>query len=130
MNEEILKLAPKGIWKEFQGILNVPRPSKREAQMVAYLEQWAKDHKVDYIKEECGNIIMSVPATKGMEDRQTVILQAHMDMVCEKNADTTFDFLTDAIQAHIEGDWLTATNTPLGADDGSDVEVVFIFIYE
>ena len=121
MNEEILKLAPKGIWKEFQGILNVPRPSKREAQMVAYLEQWAKDHKVDYIKEECGNIIMRVPATKGMENRQTVILQAHMDMVCEKNGDKKHDFEKDPIEAVIKGEWLHANGTTLGADDGMGV---------
>ena len=59
MNESILKLAPKGVWEEFKGILNVPRPSKKEEKMVAYLEKWAKDHKIEYIKEKCGNIIMN-----------------------------------------------------------------------
>ncbi|MBQ3737643.1 MAG: cytosol nonspecific dipeptidase, partial [Bacteroidales bacterium] len=106
MSNDILKLKPEGIWKEFNGILAVPRPSKKEAKMVAYLEKWAKDHKVKYVKEACGNIIMSVPATKGMEDRQTVILQAHMDMVCEKNSDKKHDFEKDPIEPVIKGEWL------------------------
>ena len=121
MNNDILNLAPKGIWKEFHGILSVPRPSKREAKMVAYLEKWANDHKVSYIKEECGNIIMSVPATPGMEDRQTIILQAHMDMVCEKNGDKVHDFENDPIEAVIKGEWVHANGTTLGADDGMGV---------
>ena len=108
MNEVVLKLKPENVWKEFQGIMGVPRPSKREEKMVAYLEKWAKDHKVEYKKEPCGNIIMSVPATKGMENRQTVILQAHMDMVCEKNGDKKHDFDKDPIEAVLKGEWLHA----------------------
>ena len=121
MNESILKLNPKNVWEEFKGILNVPRPSKKETKMVAYLEKWAKDHKVKYVKEECGNIIMSVPATKGMEDRATIILQAHMDMVCEKNSDKKHDFEKDPIEAVIKGEWVHANGTTLGADDGIGV---------
>ena len=128
MNENILKLKPAGIWKEFQGIMNVPRPSKKEAKMVAYLEKWAKDHKVKYVKEECGNIIMTVPATKGMEDRQTVILQAHMDMVCEKNNDKKHDFEKDPIEAVIKGEWVHANGTTLGADDGIGVAAALAVI--
>ena len=128
MNNEILKLKPAGVWKEFQGILGVPRPSKKEEKMVAYLEQWAKDHKISYIKEECGNIIMSVPATKGMEDRQTVILQAHMDMVCEKNSDKVHDFENDPIEAVIKGEWLHANGTTLGTDDGIGVAAALAVI--
>ncbi len=128
MSNEILKLKPEGIWKEFNGILGVPRPSKKEAKMVAYLEKWAKDHKVKYVKEECGNIIMSVPATKGMEDRQTVILQAHMDMVCEKNNDKKHDFEKDPIEPVIKGEWLHANGTTLGADDGIGVAAALAVI--
>ncbi len=128
MNESILKLKPAGIWKEFQGIMNVPRPSKKEEKMVAYLEKWAKDHKVKYVKEECGNIIMTVPATKGMEDRQTVILQAHMDMVCEKNNDKKHDFEKDPIEAVIKGEWVHANGTTLGADDGIGVAAALAVI--
>ena len=128
MSNDILKLKPEGIWKEFNGILGVPRPSKKEAKMVAYLEKWAKDHKVKYVKEECGNIIMSVPATKGMEDRQTVILQAHMDMVCEKNSDKKHDFEKDPIEPVIKGEWLHANGTTLGADDGIGVAAALAVI--
>ncbi len=128
MNESILKLKPVGIWKEFNGILGVPRPSKKETKMVAYLEKWAKDHKVKYVKEECGNIIMSVPATKGKEDRQTVILQAHMDMVCEKNNDKKHDFEKDPIEPVIKGEWLHANGTTLGADDGIGVAAALAVI--
>ena len=128
MSNDILKLKPQGIWKEFNGILGVPRPSKKEAKMVAYLEKWAKDHKVKYVKEECGNIIMSVPATKGMEDRETVILQAHMDMVCEKNSDKKHDFEKDPIEPVIKGEWLHANGTTLGADDGIGVAAALAVI--
>ena len=128
MSNDILKLKPEGIWKEFNGILGVPRPSKKEAKMVAYLEKWAKDHNVNYVKEECGNIIMTVPATKGMEDRQTVILQAHMDMVCEKNSDKKHDFEKDPIEPVIKGEWLHANGTTLGADDGIGVAAALAVI--
>ena len=128
MSDNILKLKPEGIWKEFNGILGVPRPSKKEAKMVAYLEKWAKNHKVKYVKEECGNIILTVPATKGMEDRQTVILQAHMDMVCEKNSDKKHDFEKDPIEPVIKGEWLHANGTTLGADDGIGVAAALAVI--
>ena len=128
MSNDILKLKPEGIWKEFNGILGVPRPSKKEAKMVAYLEKWAKDHKISYVKEDCGNIIMTVPATKGMEDRQTVILQAHMDMVCEKNSDKKHDFEKDPIEPVIKGEWLHANGTTLGADDGIGVAAALAVI--
>jgi len=128
MNEVVLTLKPEGVWKEFQGIMGVPRPSKREAKMVAYLEKWAQDHKVKYVKEECGNVIMTVPATPGMEDRQTIILQAHMDMVCEKNGDKVHDFDKDPIEAVLKGEWLHANGTTLGADDGIGVAAALAVI--
>ena len=128
MNDSILKLAPAGVWKEFQGILNVPRPSKKEGKMVKYLEQWAKDHKIKYTKEKCGNIIMTVPATKGMEDRKMIALQAHMDMVCEKNGDKVHDFEKDPIEAIIKGEWVHANGTTLGADDGIGIAAALAVI--
>ncbi len=128
MNESITKLAPAGVWKEFQGILSVPRPSKKEGKMVQYLEKWAKDHKIKYTKEKCGNIIMTVPATKGMEDRKMIALQAHMDMVCEKNGDKVHDFEKDPIEAVIKGEWLHANGTTLGADDGIGVAAALAII--
>lgn len=128
MNEIVTKLKPEGVWKEFQGIMGVPRPSKREEKMVAYLENWAKDHNVSYVKEPCGNIIMTVPATEGMENRQTIILQAHMDMVCEKNGDKIHDFDTYPIEAVLKGEWLHANGTTLGADDGIGVAAALAII--
>jgi aminoacyl-histidine dipeptidase len=128
MNESLLNLQPKGVWEEFKGILNVPRPSKKETQMVSYLEKWAKDHKINYVKENCGNIIMTIPATKGYENRQTIILQAHMDMVCEKNGDKVHDFEKDPIEAIIKGEWVHANGTTLGADDGIGVAAALAVI--
>lgn len=128
MNENISTLKPTNVWKEFQGILAVPRPSKKEAKMVAYLEEWAKNHKVSYVKEPCGNIIMSVPATKGYENLKTIILQAHMDMVCEKNNDKVHDFEKDPIEAVIKGEWVHANGTTLGADDGIGVAAALAVI--
>lgn len=130
MNESILSLNPAGVWKQFQGILAIPRPSKKEGKMIEYLENWAKEHKVKYIKEPCGNIIMEVPATKGFEDRKTIILQAHMDMVCEKNNDKVHDFEKDPIEAIISGDWVHANGTTLGADDGIGVAAALAVITE
>lgn len=128
MNENILSLKPARVWKEFQGILGVPRPSKKEGKMVAYLEKWAIDHKIEYIKEESGNIIMRVPATKGYEKRPIVVLQAHMDMVCEKNSDKVHDFENDPIEAVIKGEWVHANGTTLGADDGIGVAAALAVI--
>ena len=118
MSDNILQLKPEGLWKEFNNILGVPRPSKKEAKMVAYLEKWAKDHNVDYTKEDCGNIIMRVPATKGMEDRETVILQAHMDMVCDKLPEINHNFEQDPIKVRIENGCVKTHGTTLGADNG------------
>lgn len=128
MNEIVATLQPANVWKEFQGIMGVPRPSKKEEKMVAYLESWAIDHKVRFVKEPCGNIIMTVPATPGMEDRQTIILQAHMDMVCEKNGDCNHDFDSDPIEAVLKGEWLHANGTTLGADDGIGVAAALAVI--
>ncbi|MCQ2308816.1 MAG: aminoacyl-histidine dipeptidase [Bacteroidales bacterium] len=128
MNEIVATLKPANVWKEFQGIMGVPRPSKKEEKMVKYLEDWAIEHKVRFVKEPCGNIIMTVPATSGMEDRQTIILQAHMDMVCEKNGDCAHDFLNDPIEAVLKGEWLHANGTTLGADDGIGVAAALAVI--
>lgn len=103
---------------------------KKEDKMVAYLEKFAQEHNIEYIKEECGNIIMKAPATKGFEDRQTIILQAHIDMVCEKNSDKTHDFENDPIEAVIKGEWLHANGTTLGADDGIGVAAALAVLTE
>jgi dipeptidase D len=121
MNEELNNLEPKEVFQQFKPILSVPRPSKKEYRMSEYLEKWGKDRKLETIRDEVGNIIIRKPATKGMENKKMVCLQAHMDMVCEKNSDKVFDFEKDAIETYVEDGWLKAKGTTLGADDGIGV---------
>ena len=111
-------LQPKCVFEQFARINEIPRPSKREEKMIDYLRQWGESHNLDTKVDETGNVIIRKPATKGMENRKTVILQSHMDMVCDKLVDVEFDFDKDAIQTYVDGEWLTAKGTTLGADDG------------
>ena len=115
---KITDLQPEIVWKYFYEITQVPRPSKKEGKIIAYLEAFAKKHNLNIKKDQVGNILMSKPATPGMENRQTVILQSHMDMVCEKNNDTQHDFDNDPIETIVDGEWLRANGTTLGADNG------------
>ena len=115
---EITSLQPKLVWEQFDAITQVPRPSKREGKIIEFLVDFAKKHQIEYKKDAIGNVVMRVPATKGYEDRPTVILQSHMDMVCEKNSDVVFDFENDPIQTRIDGEWVKANGTTLGADCG------------
>lgn len=117
----IKDLEPKIVWKNFYGLTQVPRPSKHEEKAIEYLYKWGKDHGIETIKDETGNIIMRKPATPGYENRRGVILQGHMDMVPQKTADTKHDFLTDPIQTRIVDGWVKAKGTTLGADDGIGV---------
>jgi dipeptidase D len=118
MSNEILNLKPEKMWKYFHEITQVPRPSKKEEKIRQYLVDFGKRMNLETIVDEIGNVLIRKPASKGYEDRKTVVLQSHMDMVCEKNSDVEFNFDKDAIQTRIEGDWLKATGTTLGADDG------------
>ncbi len=111
-------LQPAGVFDMFARINTVPRPSKHEAQMIEFLANFGRDLGLETIVDETGNVLIRKPATKGMENKPTVILQSHMDMVCEKNNDIDFDFQKDAIQTYIDGDWMKARGTTLGADDG------------
>ena len=115
---EITELNPKIVWKYFHEITQVPRLSKKEGKIIAYLEKFAKEHGIEYKKHHVGNIVMIKPATPGYEDRVKVILQSHVDMVCEKNAGTQHDFDNDPIRTIIDGEWLHADGTTLGADNG------------
>ncbi len=115
---EITKLKPSLVWEQFDSITKVPRPSKREGKIIEFLVEFAKKHNFEYKKDATGNVVMRVPATPGYENRPTVILQSHMDMVCEKNSDVEFDFDNDPIQPRIDGEWVKACGTTLGADDG------------
>ena len=117
----IKDLKPSSVWNNFYGITRIPRPSKHEGKIQEYLLRWGKEHGVDVFRDDTGNIIFSAPATPGFEDRKGVILQAHMDMVPQKTADTKHDFLTDPIETVVDGEWLKAKGTTLGADNGIGV---------
>lgn len=118
---EIKNLAPNIVWSIFDGITKVPRPSKKEEKIRRWLVDWAAAHNVECSVDRTGNVLMRVPATPGYEDRPTVVLQAHMDMVCEQNSGVNHDFENDPIETYIDGDWVKARGTTLGADDGIGV---------
>lgn len=115
---EIVNLEPRIVWEQFDAITRIPRPSKKEGKIREFLIDFAKSHQLEYKKDAIGNVVILKPATAGFEDRPTVILQAHMDMVCEKNSDVEFDFTKDAIRTRIDGEWVRAEGTTLGADCG------------
>ena len=115
---ELEKLQPAVVWKIFDAITRVPRPSKHEERIIAFLIDFAERHGLAWKKDHAGNVVMTKPATPGMESRPTVVLQSHMDMVCEKNSDVEFDFSKDPIHAVVDGAWVRATGTTLGADCG------------
>ena len=114
----IQELQPKEVFSIFHEITQVPRPSKREGKIIEWLKAFAVKHNLEHTVDEAGNIIMRKPATPGYEDKPGVILQAHMDMVCEKNNDTVHDFDNDPIRTYIDGDFIKAQGTTLGADNG------------
>lgn len=118
---KITDLEPAIVWKFFHQVTQVPRPSKKEGKMIQYLESFAKEYHIAFKKDQAGNILMSKPATPGMENRPVVVLQSHMDMVCEKNSGTQHDFDNDPIETIVDGDWLRANGTTLGADNGIGV---------
>ena len=115
---EKIELKPASVFHYFNEICQVPRPSKKEEKIIAYLENFAQAQGLEWKKDEAGNILIKKPATAGLENLKTVILQSHIDMVCEKNSDSTHDFLNDPIETYIDGEWLKAKGTTLGADNG------------
>ena len=116
-------LSPSIVWKHFEKICTIPHPSKKEEKMIAYLVDFAKTHKLEHEVDETGNVIIRKPATKGCEKKPWIALQSHIDMVCEKNSDVIHDFDNDPIKPYIDGDWVKAEGTTLGADDGIGVAV-------
>lgn len=121
MNEDIRKLEPQIVWNNFTNLNAVPRPSKKEEKVIAFIKQFAERLKLPYDVDAVGNMVLRKPATKGMENKRPVILQAHLDMVHQKNVDTEFDFENQGIEMQIEGEWVTAKGTTLGADNGMGV---------
>lgn len=118
---ETTALQPKAVFDCFAQVNRIPRPSKREEKMIEFLKSFGERLGLPTKVDEAGNVLITKPATPGFENRRTVVLQSHMDMVCEKNADSAFDFMKDPIEAYVDGEWLRAKGTTLGADDGIGV---------
>lgn len=118
MGNILANLQPAALWKHFEAICGIPHPSKFEAKLREYVVSWAKSLNLETIVDEVGNVIIYKPATKGMENRKGIILQAHLDMVPQKNSDTAHDFEKDPITPWIDGEWVKAKGTTLGADNG------------
>ncbi len=118
---ELSQLEPQIIWKNFSALNAVPRPSKKEEQVIEFIKNFGENLNLETTVDEVGNVIIRKPATAGMEDRKAIVLQSHLDMVCQKNNDVNFDFETQGIQMEVDGDWVKAKGTTLGADNGLGV---------
>ena len=128
MNSDILNLEPNRLWTHFSALNAVPRPSKKEERVMAFMINFGQNLNLETFQDEVGNIIIKKPASAGMENRKTVVLQSHLDMVHQKNAETDFDFLTQGIQMYVEGDWVKAKGTTLGADNGLGVAAIMAIL--
>ncbi len=121
MSDEIKKLEPQAVWAYFYQLTQIPRPSKHEAAAIEFVKKFGEDLGLETIVDKVGNVIIRKPATPGYEDRKGVVFQGHLDMVPQANSDTKHDFTKDPIDAYIDGDWVTAKGTTLGADNGMGV---------
>ncbi|MFC1559461.1 hypothetical protein ACFL39_02610 [Gemmatimonadota bacterium] len=118
MSNTLSELEPRIVWEYFDEIRKIPRPSKHEEKIQAWLKAWAEERGFGVQEDAAGNLVVSVPGAAGSDVTAPVVLQGHVDMVPEKNRDSNHDFLTDAIEAVIDGDWVIAPETTLGADNG------------
>ncbi|MDR6920951.1 MULTISPECIES: aminoacyl-histidine dipeptidase [Chryseobacterium] len=121
---ELSNIEPQIIWKNFSRLNAVPRPSKKEEKVIAFIKEFGENLGLETTVDEVGNVIIKKPATAGMENRKSVVLQSHLDMVCQKNNDINFDFETEGIKMEIDGDWVKAKGTTLGADNGLGVATI------
>lgn len=128
MNEAIRNLEPKALWNNFADLNAVPRPSKKEERVIEFMKEFGKKLNFETFEDEVGNVIIRKPATHGMENRKAIILQSHLDMVHQKNNDTNFDFETQGIEMLIDGDWVRAKGTTLGADNGLGVATIMAIL--
>jgi len=124
MESPIRKLQPVSIWNHFSDLNAVPRPSKKEERIIDFMVNFGKKLMLETIVDEVGNVIIKKPATKGFENKKTIVMQSHLDMVHQKNSETVFDFETQGINMFIDGDWVTADGTTLGADNGLGVAAI------
>ncbi len=124
MNTDLLNLKPKAIWKNFVALNAIPRPSKKESKVIKFISDFGGNLGLNTHVDHIGNVIIKKPATAGMENKKTVVLQSHLDMVHQKNNNTVFDFNTEGIKMYINGDWVMAEGTTLGADNGIGVAAI------
>lgn len=128
MNSEITQLQPQPLWRNFANLNAVPRASKNEGQVIAFMKDFGKKLGLETLEDEVGNVIIRKPATPGMENRKMVVMQSHLDMVHQKNNDTVFDFNTQGIEMFVDGDWVKAKGTTLGADNGIGVATIMAIL--
>ena len=118
MSKDILSIEPKALWTNFYNLCQIPHPSKHESQIIAFVKSFGENLGLETTVDKVGNVIIRKPATKGCENKKGVVLQAHLDMVPQANSDSNHNFETDPITTYIDGDWVTADGTTLGADNG------------
>ncbi|WP_205499932.1 aminoacyl-histidine dipeptidase [Rufibacter psychrotolerans] len=128
MSTPIESLEPKALWQHFAALNAVPRPSKKEERVIKFIQDFGNSQGFETLTDEVGNVLIRKPASPGMEDRQTVVLQSHLDMVHQKNADTEFDFNSQGIDMYVDGDWVRAKGTTLGADNGIGVATMMALL--
>ena len=128
MSTAVRNLAPQSLWGHFADLNAVPRPSKKEERVIQFMVDFGKSLGLETLVDEVGNVIIKKPASSGMEDRQTVVLQSHLDMVHQKNNDTVFDFDSEGIRMLIDDDWVKADATTLGADNGIGVAAIMALL--
>jgi dipeptidase D len=128
MNDQIRQLEPKMLWNYFADLNAVPRPSKKEERVIEFVKAFGESLNLPTYVDEVGNVIIKKPATIGMENKVTVVLQSHLDMVHQKNASTDFDFNTQGIEMFVDGDWVKANGTTLGADNGIGVSTIMAIL--
>lgn len=125
---EIRNLEPKALWNKFADLNAVPRPSKKEERVIAFMKDFGASLGLETMEDEVGNVIIKKPATAGMENRKTIVMQSHLDMVHQKNNGTDFDFDTQGIEMYVDGDWVRAKGTTLGADNGLGVATIMAIL--
>jgi len=128
MSSEIRTLEPKALWNKFADLNAVPRPSKKEERVIKFMKDFGENLGLETIEDEVGNVIIRKPATEGMEDRKPIVMQSHLDMVHQKNNDTVFNFDTQGIEMYVDGDWVKAKGTTLGADNGLGVATIMAIL--
>jgi len=128
MSQEIRNLEPKALWNKFADLNAVPRPSKKEERVIEFMKNFGNSLGLETFEDEIRNVIIRKPATPGMENRKAIVMQGHLDMVHQKNADTVFDFDTQGIDMYVDGDWVRARGTTLGADNGLGVATIMAIL--